>query len=927
MANEDELHRAVTEFMLETCHYSPVLRSDVLTCLQYAVGRVMCQHLASDVEVINSGSSAEFYIKPLLSCIGDIDVMSCHDSVIVIPAGQTPPTELPDHYRHIVDVCEIIDSHQPGYAYLQRSYALKKNDNGRYVVLHKEDRRNVPQYFPCVYPLGNQFSAMLVKLSELFFRQDNENSSLNRFLRTAMDTREIHGPALTFNPIFVTEKLGLLGSLSKDTVTCIRCLVWPPQAADWPIRSRSHNWPDSETINTVVSRGCDVVQAIHPSCRQDEWMSKYQWRLSFSRAEVTLLNSWTPVQQIIYHMLRFVVKREILTEEYDEELNLPKLSNYHIKTLMLWECEQKPQSWWSAETSLIKLCSSLLYKLSDCVAVKCCQQYFISNCNLLDRFMDYDDASMMLCNRLNSLADVPTLLSWFVKNYVLYSAKEFVPLDNISSNNILQIRTVTDYQAKQIQHDLYVDRQATETAILFHLHVWRRCDNTLTQTYMKELQRLDECLRDYFVAVTSLHVAYNISIHSLTEDLLEVLWTLFNPCNSCVGKKDTTESTSGGLLSICKAIKLSSLNNVSSSALRMMYNEMSKAYLHYSFASGQECTYCVVHVLLAALYYKSGHYQAATDHCKQVLNQTTYKQYGVRSIGAEYLPQIDENVDAMLGLILFYGYVQKKVVNCDAQLQTNNTVLSAFTTELLACYILSKCSNLVDAEWNAMTLSHRHLFHINQLLLSDVLLFKTTETQLNKCTRTPDVEVRTHNAGNSASSSMDTGLLVSTLELVALEKLIRVRQMMICEPHFEQLPIINEFEALYAYKCGLYERCLELCQSYLNMSIHPDFLKLQLFPVLAPEMLTLLDGELVSLFGVMRLIDPGVLFVSSHAQYWLISVHTLSLYLMVQCQKKLSVDMHDTLQLIRFVNNTTYDYFDRLVLDVIYRSLKMWINN
>jgi len=354
----------------------------------------------------------------------------------------------------------------------------------------------------------------------------------------------------------------------------------------------------------------------------------------------------------------------------------------------------------------------------------------------------------------------------------------------------------------------------------------------------------------------------------------------------------------------------------------MLYNEMSKAYLYHSFAYGQECTYCVVHVILAALYYKSGQCRAAIDHCQQVLKQlTTCYQYGVRSIGAEYLPQIDEDVDAVLGLILFYGYVQK---NFDEKSETKNKDLPSFSTELLARYLYSKCSNMMHAEGYEVTLYRQHLFDINQLLLSDVLLFKTTEPQLNKCTRTPDVEVRIHNVGNSASSSLDTSLLVTTLQLVALEKLITYRQIVLCELQSGQFLSMNEFEALYAYKCGLFKKCLEMCQSYLNASLHRDCLTIQSFRVSAPEMLSLLDGELVSLFGIVRLINPDVSSVFSVLQpYRQISVRTLSLYLMVQCQKKLSVDMHDTLQLIRFVHSTTDDYFDRLVLSVIYRSIKI----
>jgi len=120
------------------------------------------------------------------------------------------------------------------------------------------------------------------------------------------DKIEIHGPALVYH----SERR----ALSLDRVPCVRCLMWPSQAADWPTRHRNYNWPDSAILEHVVSNGCDVVSVAHPQCRQHEWMGTNQHRLSFSRAEIVLINSWTPVQQIVYHMLRYFVKTEELTD-------------------------------------------------------------------------------------------------------------------------------------------------------------------------------------------------------------------------------------------------------------------------------------------------------------------------------------------------------------------------------------------------------------------------------------------------------------------------------------------------------------------------------------------------------------------------------------------------------------------------------------
>ena len=107
-----------------------------------------------------------------------------------------------------------------------------------------------------------------------------------------------------------------------------------------------------------------------------------QFRLIFSRAEVALLNSWSPVQQIVYHMLRVFVKLERLTENANN-CDAATLSNYHIKTLMLWACELMPRSWWMDDLNLVRLCVELLHTLSDWLTDVHCPHYFIHNCNLL----------------------------------------------------------------------------------------------------------------------------------------------------------------------------------------------------------------------------------------------------------------------------------------------------------------------------------------------------------------------------------------------------------------------------------------------------------------------------------------------------------------------------------------------------------------
>jgi len=320
----DDESRIVTEFLLGTCRLRQPSNHNVSAASLCSVFSEIVKLSDVDDEIdyipLTTGSSAEFYIQPMLPYVGDIDIMHHSSDQLAIPDGYPPPTELPAEFHSRVEVYEIIDSEYRGYVYLMSSYLLTEDCDGRkYNAIKNTQRR-------CMLHGSRQNSLA-----------------------------ESHGPAETvYND---TE-------LSFDGVYCVRCLLWPPQADYWALRHRSYGWPDSATVDSVVSNGCDVVQVAHRQCRQDERMSVRQWRLSFSRAEVVLINSWIPVQQIVYHMLRVFVKTERLTDTTDgTETKL--FSNYHLKTLMMWASELKPQSWWTDNTNAVRICVKLLHILAD----------------------------------------------------------------------------------------------------------------------------------------------------------------------------------------------------------------------------------------------------------------------------------------------------------------------------------------------------------------------------------------------------------------------------------------------------------------------------------------------------------------------------------------------------------------------------------
>jgi len=317
MADERVDSEIVTQFLLNTCRLRPQLTRHAVQAAKRCAD-MATQHPEDDIEAdfipMTTGSVAEFYIEPMLPLVGDIDVMYYPSTRLAIPRGHPPPTQLPDEFHNYVKVFEIIDSHLPCYVYLNLCYLL--------TYCPEDEKYNYVEY-------------------------DQEG-----YISVHKHGSTIHGPArLT---VFRNSS-----ALSVDAVQCIRCLPWPSQAADWSTRHRNYDWPDSATVDRVVNDGCDVVNVAHRQCRQDEWMNKNQWRLSFSRAEIVLINSWMPVQQIVYHMLRVFVKTERLTDS-DDNTGTKIFNNYHIKTLMLWAYELKPRSWWTDDLNVIRTCVEVL---------------------------------------------------------------------------------------------------------------------------------------------------------------------------------------------------------------------------------------------------------------------------------------------------------------------------------------------------------------------------------------------------------------------------------------------------------------------------------------------------------------------------------------------------------------------------------------
>jgi len=249
----------VTEFLIETV-YCPRPKRHAIDALSSGIAATAWQRTRGNPQIhaqpTTTGSTSEFYIEPMTSCVGDIDVMFHFDDQLALPEVFWPHVDLPGEFGRYTNVYKIRGcNNYPGYVYL-----IEDDDDVHISTLTSivsEHIMDGPAIKDNVFKCHNEF----------------------RY----------------FNPT---------AAVSADFVYCIRCPVWPTEAAEWPVRRRYHGWPDVETIVHAIGDGCDVVPVGHPSCT----FSSSQWRLSFSRAEIVLLNTWTLRQQIVYHMLRFFAK-------------------------------------------------------------------------------------------------------------------------------------------------------------------------------------------------------------------------------------------------------------------------------------------------------------------------------------------------------------------------------------------------------------------------------------------------------------------------------------------------------------------------------------------------------------------------------------------------------------------------------------------
>jgi len=158
VVDDDDESKIVTKFLFNTCRLlqpSEDRVRGIAICAElstYVARESIDDNILSRMCTVDefhlipllTGSSAEFYIQPMMSCVGDNDIMVYYSNDLAIPDGYPPPTELPAEFRSRVGVYEIVDSEYPGYVYLMPSYLLTEDrDTGKYNAVRCDKRQVV----------------------------------------------------------------------------------------------------------------------------------------------------------------------------------------------------------------------------------------------------------------------------------------------------------------------------------------------------------------------------------------------------------------------------------------------------------------------------------------------------------------------------------------------------------------------------------------------------------------------------------------------------------------------------------------------------------------------------------------------------------------------------------------------------------------
>ena len=372
-----------------------------------------------------------------------------------------------------------------------------------------------------------------------------------------------------------------------------------------------------------------------------------------------------------------------------------------------------------------------------------------------------------------------------------------------------------------------------------------------------------------------------------------------------------------------KAAKLMKVLAIKSlSTMSLIEIELSKAYLYRALRCkdcDSDSIYCLTNVYLAVLYYTTGLYQMAIDHCTRVTKSQNHSQCSSNVVQGEILPKIDDDVDKMLGLAELYQSVRTAALKQQRQPQ----LVSIFTAELFAHYLtVTECDHFMQRSLSDEFKRYEIcMTDTQQLFIGDVLLFLSVR-QLLKCRQKAVYLKPQHRLMNT--NKCNSSDLVELLHKSAVEHLTTYRHLVVRDFGSVVTIVTTDFEAMYAYKRGDYQRCLQLSTRNVYTLWYADYMH---HVAILGEFIQLLDDDIVSVTALMLMVN---LQCRGDNHNICMSQVTLSLYLMTQCQLKLHHSVTSLAQTLHYIKvaqrrHSAKRTLDQLTLKLIERKVVAYV--
>jgi len=203
----------------------------------------------------------------------------------------------------------------------------------------------------------------------------------------------------------------------------------------------------------------------------------------------------------------------------------------------------------------------------------------------------------------------------------------------------------------------------------------------------------------------------------------------------------------------------------------------------------------------------------------------------------------------------------------------------------------------------------KHISDMHQPFITDVLLWKLLDV-FYKHKLVYKQRTMTRQLPTNCPSGLNTTHLVELLQKSAVEHLTLFRQIEARDFSSLLTIVTTDFEALYAYERGDYQRCLQLSTQNVHMLLYAGGLT-NIWTL--PEFIQLLDHDIVSLTALTLIVNPECR--EDHTHNVVISQVTLSLYLMTQCQLKLRHSVKSLAQTCDYIKVAQEKQPDDCILD------------